>query len=59
MRKLFSPKDLKEEDREDFERELRELMYKTFKNGEYLDAEIVVDEKLNILSGRIIPYKEI
>ncbi len=28
-----------------------------FEYGEYLNAEIVVDENLNIIGGRVIPFK--
>lgn len=28
-----------------------------FKYGEYLSAEIIIDENLNIVGGKIIPFK--
>lgn len=37
---------------------LSEKCSKVFEYGEYLNAEIVVDENLNIIGGKIFPYKE-
>ncbi len=33
-------------------------IYTIFEHGEYGSVEFNVDEKLNIVSGRIIPFKE-
>lgn len=37
---------------------LHEKANKIFKYGEYANLEIEVDENLNIIGGRIIPFKE-
>lgn len=36
---------------------LNEKSSKIFEYGEYLNAEIIVDENLNIVGGKIIPFK--
>lgn len=33
-------------------------IYKVFQYGEFLNMEVEVDENLNIVGGRIIPFKE-
>ena len=33
-------------------------LYDIFEYGEYADLEIIVDEDLNIVGGKIIPFKE-
>jgi len=38
--------------------ELGEMSSKIFEYSEYLNAEIIIDENLNIIGGRIIPFKE-
>lgn len=37
---------------------LMEKTSKIFQYGEYFNAEIELDENLNIVGGRIIPFKE-
>lgn len=37
---------------------LSEKSSKIFEYGEYMNAEIIVDENLNIIGGRIIPFKD-
>lgn len=39
-------------------RNLHDKANKIFQYGEYANIEIEVDEKLNIVGGRIIPHKE-
>ena len=34
-------------------------IYSIFEYGEYANIEIVVDENLNIVGGKIIPHKQI
>lgn len=36
-----------------------EKVYEIFEYGEYMNAEIIIDENLNIIGGRIIPFKTI
>lgn len=38
--------------------ELAEKTSKIFEYQEFLSAEIIVDENLNIVGGKIIPFKE-
>jgi hypothetical protein len=35
-----------------------EIVSKIFEHGEYANIEIEIDEDLNIVGGRIIPYKK-
>ena len=35
-----------------------EVVYTTFEHGEYASFEIEIDSNLNIVGGRIIPFKE-
>jgi len=36
-----------------------EITSKVFEYGEYADLEIVVDENLNIVGGKILPFKQL
>lgn len=51
---LFRKKEMTDEDDE----VIYEKGSKIFEYGEYLDMEVEVDEDLNIIRGKIIPFKK-
>ena len=55
---LFQEKFEAEYDEDEAHDKINEKANSVFEYGEYGNIEIIVDENLNIVGGRIIPFKE-